>query len=62
VLSGLLTSLKLTEVKLDELWTFIKIRKVLAAPKTLNAITGGRGSGRQPIPDAPVDYVLHWRA
>jgi len=46
VLSGLLTSLGLTEVQLDELWTFIKKRKVLAAPKTSNASTGRRGSGR----------------
>lgn len=50
VLSGLLTSLKLTEVQLDELWTFIKKRKVLAAPKTSNASTGGRGSGRLSMP------------
>jgi transposase-like protein len=47
VLSGLLTSLKLTEAQLDELWTFIKKRKVLAAPKTLSGNTGVRGSGRQ---------------
>ena len=46
VLSGLLTSLKLTEVQLDELWAFVKKRKVLAAPKTLSTSTGGRGSGR----------------
>lgn len=37
VLSGLLTLLQLTEVQLDELWTFIKKRKVLAVPKTSNA-------------------------
>ena len=35
VLSGLLTSLHLTEAQLDELWTFVKKRKVLATPKTL---------------------------
>jgi transposase-like protein len=46
VLSGLLTSLELTEAQLDELWTFVKKRKVLAAPKTLSTSTGGRGSGR----------------
>jgi len=34
VLSELLRSLKLTEAQLDELWTFVKKRKVLAAPKT----------------------------
>jgi len=34
VLSGLLRSLKMTEAQLDELWTFVKKRKVLAAPKT----------------------------
>jgi transposase-like protein len=47
VLTGLLTSLKLTEAQLDELWTFIKKRKVLAAPKTLSDNTGVRGSGQQ---------------
>ena len=34
VLSSLLTSLEMTEAQLDELWTFVKKRKVLAAPKT----------------------------
>lgn len=34
VLSELLRSLKLTEAQLDELWTFVKKRKVLAVPKT----------------------------
>ena len=34
VLSELLRSLKLTEAQLDELWTFVKKRRVLAAPKT----------------------------
>lgn len=47
VLSGLLTSLELTETQLDELWTFVKKRKVLAAPKTSNANMEGLGSGRQ---------------
>jgi transposase-like protein len=50
VLSGLLTSLKLTEAQLDELWTFVKKRKVLAAPKTSSGSTGARGSGRQSMP------------
>jgi len=49
VLSGLLTSLKLTEAQLDELWTFVKKRKVLA-PKTSNASTGRRGSGQLLMP------------
>lgn len=47
VLSGLLTSLNLTEAQLDELWTFVKKRKVLAAPTTSNTSMGGRGSGRR---------------
>jgi len=47
VLSGLLTSLSLTEVQLDELWTFVKKRKVLAASKTSNTNTEGHGSGRR---------------
>ena len=53
VLSELLTSLKMTEAQLDELWTFVKKRKVLAAPKILSSNTGGRGSGRllTPPPD-----------
>lgn len=46
VLSGLLRSLELTEVQLDELWTFVKKRKVLAVPKILNSSTDGRGSGQ----------------
>lgn len=46
VLSSLLTSLNMTEAQLDELWAFVKKRKVLAAPKTSSASTGGRGSGR----------------
>ena len=50
VLSGLLTSLNLTEVQLDELWAVVKKKKVLAAPKTSNASTGGRGSGRLSMP------------
>ena len=50
VLSALLTSLKLTEVQLDELWTFVKKRKVLAAPKTSKSSTGKPGSGRPSTP------------
>jgi len=50
VLSELLTSLKLTEVQLDELWTFVKKRNVLAVSKTLNTSTGERGSGRLSMP------------
>lgn len=46
VLSDLLISLNLTEVQLDELWTFIKKRKVLVAPKTSNISTDKHGSGR----------------
>ncbi len=34
VLSGLLTSLDLTETQLDELWAFVKKRKILVVPKT----------------------------
>jgi hypothetical protein len=50
VLSGLLTSLKLTETQLDELWTFVKKRRVLAAPKTSITSMAGRGSGRLATP------------
>ncbi len=50
VLSELLTSLELTETQLDELWTFVKKRKVLAAPKTSSASTDGRGSGPPSTP------------
>lgn len=50
VLSGLLISLELSETQLDELWTFVKKRKVLAVPKTSSASTGGRGSGRPSTP------------
>ncbi len=46
VLSSLLVSLDLTEVQLDELWTFVKKRHVLAAPKTSSRSTGERGSGQ----------------
>jgi hypothetical protein len=50
VLSGLLTSLQLTEAQLDELWTFVKKRKVLTLSKTLRTSTGKRGSGRPSTP------------
>ena len=46
VLSELLTSLELTETQLDELWTFVKKRKVLAATRTSSASMGGDGYGR----------------
>lgn len=46
VLSDLLVSLELTEAQLDELWTFVKKRKILAAPKTLKVSTAGHGSGQ----------------
>lgn len=46
VLSDLLTSLELTEAQLDELWSFVKKRKILAAPKTLKASTARPGSGQ----------------
>ena len=50
VLSSLLASLELTEAQLDELWTFVKKRKVLAAPKTSRASMGGLGSGPPSTP------------
>jgi hypothetical protein len=50
VLSNLLSSLELTEVQLDELWSFVKQRKVLVATKTLSANTGGHGYGRPSTP------------
>ena len=46
VLSSLLTSLELHETQLDELWTFVKKRNVLAAKRTLSASTDKPGSGR----------------
>lgn len=46
VLSSLLTSLQLDETQLDELWTFVKKRNVLAAKRTLSASTDKPGSGR----------------
>jgi hypothetical protein len=50
VLSGLLTSLHLTEVQLDELWTFIKKRKILMTPERSRSSTDKRGSGRPSTP------------
>jgi hypothetical protein len=54
VLSSLLTSLQLDETQLDELWTFVKKRKILAAKKTLSASTDRPGSGRPSTP--PRDF------
>ena len=48
VLSSLLTSLQLTEAQLDELWTFVKKRNVLATSKSLSANMDEPGSG-QPL-------------
>ena len=50
VLSDLLSSLELTEAQLDELWTFVKKRKVLVATRTLSANTGAHGYGRPSTP------------
>ena len=50
VLSGLLTSLELTEAQLDELWTFVKKRKVLAVPRISSTSMGRRGSGQPSTP------------
>jgi transposase-like protein len=50
VLSGLLTSLELTEAQLDELWTFVKKRKVLAVPRISSTSTVRRGSGQPSTP------------
>ena len=47
VLSSLLRSLKLGEAQLDELWAFVKKRKILAN-KNLNRNSGKNGSG-QPL-------------
>jgi transposase-like protein len=54
VLSCLLTSLELTETQLDELWTFVKKRNVLATLKTSITSTGGHGSGQPLTP--PHDF------
>jgi hypothetical protein len=50
VLSDLLKSLHLTEAQLDELWTFVKKRKVLTPPKTSRTNSEKPGSGRQLTP------------
>jgi hypothetical protein len=50
VLSGLLTSLQLTEAQLDELWTFVKKRNVLVNPKNSRSSTDKPGSGRPSTP------------
>lgn len=50
VLSSLLQSLELHETQLDELWTFVKKRDVLAARRTPRASTGKPGSGQQSTP------------
>jgi transposase-like protein len=47
VLSSLLQSLKLKETQLDELWAFVKKRKILTN-KSLNKSLGKNGSG-QPL-------------
>ena len=44
VLSSLLRSLKLKETQLDELWSFVKKRKILAS-QSLNKNLGKSGSG-----------------
>lgn len=49
VLSSLLASLELTEVQLDELWTFVKKRQVLGAPRTASRRLGPSGSGQPSI-------------
>ncbi len=54
VLSSLLTSLQLDETQLDELWTFVKKRNVLAAKRAVSASTDKPGSGRPSTP--PRDF------
>ncbi|WP_045215901.1 helix-turn-helix domain-containing protein [Desulfonatronovibrio magnus] len=46
VLSDLLMSLELTDTQIDELWSFVKKRKILAAPKTSKAKTDEHGSAQ----------------
>ena len=53
VLSSLLTSLELQETQLDELWTFVKKRKVLVGKKKPTASGDKPGSGR-PLTPPPV--------
>lgn len=45
VLSNLMADLNLTEAQLDELWTFVKKRKVLEARKTSETSTDAPGYG-----------------
>lgn len=47
VLSGLLRSLNLTEVQMDELWAFVKKSTVVRARMISNDSADERGSGRQ---------------
>ena len=47
VLSGLLRSLSLTEVQMDELWAFVKKSNVVRARMISKDSTDERGSGRQ---------------
>jgi len=47
VLSELLTSLKMTEAQLDELWTFIKKRKILVPSAKRQKSQAGPGSGQR---------------
>jgi hypothetical protein len=53
VLFNLLADLNLTETQLDELWTFVKKRKVLAVRKTsrTSADVPGYGPPSMPPPD-----------
>jgi transposase-like protein len=46
VLSNLLQALKLTEAQLDELWTFVKKRKIF--PRKTSTRTRGRSGSGQP--------------
>ena len=62
VLSSLLKSLELKETQLDELWTFVKKRNVLAARKTSRPVRTSLDLDRHRCPHAPSDYVLDWRA
>lgn len=50
VLSHLLADLNLTEAQLDELWTFVKKRKVLEARKTYRTNTDALGYGPPSTP------------
>lgn len=50
VLSRLLASLEMTEVQLDELWTFVKKRDVLRARRISSRSTERNGSGQPSTP------------